>query len=500
MFVTDQQVRLLMETYERTGVLETASAKSAMCRQTGAKYLGGAPLPSKTRKDLSLSREWRTREDPLAGIWDKAVEMLTVAPGLEAKALFEYICRQHPGLVDNQHLRTFQRRVRSWRVTAGPEKEVFFQQNVQPGRRLSLDFTHMESLGITINGVPFPHQACNCVLAYSGWSWGTVCFSESLIALRTGLQAALFRLGRVPLELWTDNSTSATHNPAAGEQEARPFNQRYLDLVQHFGLEPHTINIGKSHENGSVESNNGHLKRRLEQHLLLRGSRDFSSREEYVRFLNMVQDQANHERRKHLCAELNVMRELKASRMAEWDDQISRVLKWSVIHVNHNIYSVPSRLIGEKVDVRVYEDLIRIYYNGVLQLEAPRLLGRGNSLIDYRHVIRSLVRKPGAFRDYRYKAEMFPTLNFRKAFDRLCEICGDRTADIEYLRILKLAADTLESAVDEVLARLLAEDKIPRWGTVEEFVEIPHRDTVPDIRLAPVELADYDRLINEVTL
>ncbi len=492
MTVTAQQLRLLMKNYERTGSTEKASAKADMCRQTGAKYLrGSSPQGGGPPGD----RHWRTRKDPLHEVWSKAEEMLSDADDLEAKTLFDWLCREYPESMQECQLRTFQRRVRQWRATSGPGKEVFFPQEVEPGRRMSVDFTSMNSLDISINGAPFPHMLCQSVLCYSNWQWATVCFSESFQALRAGVQAALFRMGRVPRELWTDNSTSATHNPAADEDGERQFNQRYLDMTSHFGMEPHTTSRGRANENGDVESANGHLKRRVKQHLLLRGSRDFESRREYEIFLTGIFNAANNLRRERLREEFEVMQELKASALAEWDEERTTVRKWSVVSVARNTYSVPSRLIGEKVVARLYEDKVRIYFKDELQLEAPRLRGRGMIHVDYRHVIHSLVRKPGAFRDYRYKTEMFPTLNFRKAYDRLHEVCVPRTADLEYLRILKLAADTTEETVDGILERLLSHGAAPRWATVEDFIPAVRKDAVYHIKMEPVQLAEYDILL-----
>ena len=493
MAVTDQQVLLLMKNYTKTGSIQTASAKAGMCRQTGAKYLNGAELPSEAGKK---ERHWRTREDPLAEVWDEAAEILSNAPALEAKFLFDHLCEKHPDTLEEGHLRTFQRRVSHWRATEGPGKEVYFQQEVKPGRRLSVDFTHMNALEITIGGQPFPHMLCHGVLSYSNYEWASVCFSENFQALKTGIQDTLFHLGHIPAEIWTDNSTSATHNPSKAEEGGkRRFNEQYILLTEHYGMQPHTINVGKSNENGAVESLNGHLKRRINQHLLIRGSRDFATREEYNRFLCDILNRANGLRRKRLAEELTHMKELNVSRLSEWDEEETVVRKWSTVTLAKNIYSVPSRLIGKTVKGRVYEDHVEVYYNGVRQLSVPRLRGRSRSRINYRHIVHSLVRKPGAFREYRYREELFPTLNFRKAYDILCEACSERVADMEYLRILKLSADEMEATVDAVIGTLLEKDICPRWATVEEFMPSKRSDPPPDAEIEPVNLNEYDQLI-----
>ena len=215
--------------------------------------------------------------------------MLEDCPEFESKVLFEWLCDQHPARYQEGQLRTFQRRVRDWRALNGPDKEVFFFQDHKPGQRLSTDFTHMNSLGVTIAAQAFPHLLCHSVLSYSNWEWGTICHSESTVSIKQGLQAALYQLGHVPAEHWTDHSTAATH--AVGKKSHASgwlFNQKYLDLVDYFAITPRTINVDSPHENGDVESLNGVLKRRIKQHLLLRGSADFDTLEQYRLFLEDI--------------------------------------------------------------------------------------------------------------------------------------------------------------------------------------------------------------------
>ncbi len=492
MAATDKQVRLLRMTYEKTGSMETASAKAGLCRQTGSKYLKADIPPS----DPTRERPWRTRQDPFEADWPAVAGMLADAPELEAKALFEWLRERDPSRYSPGQVRTFQRRVREWLALHGPAKEVYFPQVHEPGRRMSTDFTWMDSLGITIAGEAFSHKLCHCVLTYSNWEWATICFGESLLALRRGVQNAVFRLGRVPREHWTDHSTAATHEPAADAPDGnRPFNGRYLATMSHLGMKPRTIQVGEAHENGDVESLNGVLKRRVEQHLLLRGSRDFGSRALYESFLHEVLNQANALRRERLGEELAAMRPLRVDRLPEFDLHEPTVSSWSTIRVDRNSYSVPSRLIGEKVKAKCYEDRIEVSYHGKPQMSVPRLSGRNGHRINYRHVIEWLVRKPGAFANYRYREDLFPTLNFRVAYDRLREGCSERVADIEYLRILKHAARTMECEVDTVLELLCGEGTLPRWNTVLEFCP-RHAVTVPEVTVAPVDLSRYDLLLS----
>jgi hypothetical protein len=236
------------------------------------------------------------------------------------------------------------------------------------------------------------------------------------------------------------------------------------------------------------------LKRRLEQHLLLRGHRDFDSVEAYEEFLREVMEKANRLRSKRLAEELKVMRVLDVSLLPEYVTEEPRVTSWSTVQVARNTYSVPSRLKGRKVEARVYEDRIEVYFHGVHQLTTPRLHGQSNHAINYRHIIGSLVRKPGAFRRYKYRTDLFPSEAFRWAYDTLCDVCAERVADKEYLRILNHAAQTMESSVEKALAALRAQDSVPRWDRVLKLTE-PARPELPTLVPLSVDLSTYDHLL-----
>lgn len=485
--VTDRQVRRLMEEHEKTGNISRAAMKAGMDRKTAAKYVAKGKLPSQLKKP----RDWRTRADPFVEDWPVVRTMLESAPELEAKALFEHLMvmtgRYEPG-----QLRTFQRRVRQWRARHGPEKEVFFSQMHVAGEALQTDFTRCEELGITIAGEPFPHMFCHVVLPYSNWGWATVCQSESMAALKNGIQNAVFRLGRIPRWHQTDNSTAATHSIRPG---TRGFNKAYEDFMAHLGMKPRTIQVGESHQNGDVEALNGALKNRLVQHLLIRGSTDFEDVEAYVSWLHGVLQAANQLREKRFLEELAAMRPLVAKRLLDYTTVDVRVSSWSTIRVHHNAYSLPSRLIGEEVRVRVYEDRLQVWHGDAMQAEMPRLVGRNGHAIDYRHIIFWLVRKPGAFARYRYRESLFPTLTFRRAYDALSEKRAERTATLEYLRILNLAATTLEADVDAALQLLLDQGLAPTIESVRNLIRTEAPAPSIEIEAFQPELTTYDALV-----
>jgi len=492
MITPDRKVRKLMTEYQKTGNLSKSANRADMDPKTARKYIRRGKLPSQ----MKIERTWRTRKDPFAKHWEECERMLKDAPELEAKSIFDWICDKYPENYEESQLRTFQRRVSDWRVLKGPDKEVYFPQIHKPGKRMSTDFTHMNKLGITICGESYNHMLCHCVLTYSNWEWAEICHSESMLALRKGIQSALFRLGRIPNEHWTDNSTSATHTPDKSKHTERSFNKKYLDMMDHFGMIPKTIQVGEAHENGDVESLNGVLKRRIEQHLLLRGSRDFDSVESYESFIREVLKKANRLRVRRLNEEMVVMKALRVDRLPEYVEESSSVRPSSTITIQRRIYSVPSRLIGKTVRIKRYEELIEVYYKGKRQLKAPWMRGEVCHNINYRHIIRSLVRKPGAFRNYRYHQALFPTINFRSAYDVLNQHLTPRSADREYLQILEHAAYTMETEVDTALSLLLESKIQPRIIQVLDLCGSSKKKP-NSMKPYSINLESYDSLLKD---
>jgi Mu transposase, C-terminal domain len=474
---------------------EQAAAKANLkSRKTVGKYEELGKLPSELRKP----REYRTRSDPFEDNWLEAEKMLGKVPELEAKTLFEWLCEQHPGKYQEGQLRTFQRRVSNWRVF-NVSQELSLEQVRQPGEMMQTDGTWMTELGITINGQAFPHLLIHSVLPYSNWEWGRVTQSESLLAIRLGVQSALMKLGHVPKIHQTDNTTAATHKlgPEASEKslEERGFNEEYLQLMAHYGMEPQTIHVGNPNENGDIEASNGAFKQAVKQHLLLRGSTDFESLEAYEAFLGQVMEKRNALRREKLAEEQAVMRPLRAAPWPEMRELRVRVNRAGIIRVQNNGYSVPSGLKGKQVTVRVYEWNIEVWYANRRVETVPRLTGDKKYHINYRHMIDTLLRKPGGFRNYRHQADLFPRAVFRQAWDALQKRLSPRRADIAYLRILKLAAKGLETDVAAALEELLASKQVWDDQTVADRVH-PRQPKIPGLKAETVNLQEYDRLLS----
>jgi len=491
--ITKQQYRRLMSEHQETGNVSISAMKAGMSRPTARKYLEAGRPP----EELQAKHTWRTRPDPLEQIWPKAEAMLLEAPELEAKALFEHLRGIDPGVVQEQHLRTFQRRVKLWRLQHGPDKEVFFAQDWEPGRAMQFDWTRASELAVTIGGMPYEHLLSHSVLPYSNWEWATRCRSESLLSLRHGLQESLHQLGKTPAkDLWIDNSSAATHRIGTGAQ--RDFNPEFVSLCEHYGLTPKTIGIGCPNENGDVESSNGHLKRRLRQHLLLRGSRDFESEAAYDAFLARVLGAANHERQEQLAIELAAMKPLPPTRLSEYDEVHCRVSSASAIRVKKVGYSVPARLIGQEVKVEIYETELKLYTGRQLLLTLPRRHSDRGLVLDYRHVIDHLLRKPGAFERYRYREQLFPTPVFRQAYDQLVARQGQRRGTVEYLQLLKLTSEVKQSDVELMLVDFTS-PPCPTWS-VEQLRRILQPAAQPQLELTELqpEWRSYDALLNPI--
>jgi hypothetical protein len=353
----------------------------------------------------------------------------------------------------------------------------------------------MTELGVTIGGQSFPHLLYHFVLTYSNWEHATLCYSESFETLSEGLQSALWELGGVPGQHRTDRFSAAVNNLS----ERKEFTSRYEALLRHYGMVPQKIQAGKANENGDVEQRHHRLKRAVDQALLLRGDRDFASVADYQRFLRDLLAQLNAGRRDRLRVEMQQLRTLPAGRLDSVKRVKVRVDSGSLICVDRNVYSVHSRLIGEQVEAHLRAETVEVCYGGQAVERLQRLRGRGKHRVDYRHIIDWLVRKPGAFENYRYRDELFPTSRFRMAWDLLRELVP-RKANGRYLKILKLAADEGEARVDEALRGVLeagevGEDQLDEDALKKLLVREPEPPPVTSIAVAEVALASFDELL-----
>jgi hypothetical protein len=489
--VTDNQVRRLFRLSKTEKNEEIAASKAGMDVKTARKYRAARKLPTELRQE----RVWRTRPDPFAEVWEELQKQIQASPGLEAKTLFEALQREQPGRFAEGQLRTLQRKIKTWRATAGPAQEVFFSQKHEPGRLCASDFTHMTELGVMIGGQSFPHMLYHFVLTYSNWETAMLCYSENFEGLSEGLQNALWELGAIPDRHRTDSLSSAVNNMSDLEE----FTDRYKGLLKYYGLEPERIQVRKANQNGDIEQRHHRLKRAVEQELLLRGNRDFARIEEYQAFLTDLLKRLNAGRRQRLSEEMAVMKPLPERRMDSYKREQVRVDSGSLVWVDRNTYSVNSRLIGERVEARLYLDRVEIWYAQKKVEEMPRLRGRSKHRVDYRHIIDWLVRKPGAFESYRYREDLFPSSQFRMAYDLLRETQPQR-ANKEYLKILELAAKQSEVRVEDALRMLLAQEEPEGLHSKAVEALLAETERIPLITvvtIAPVDLKSFDELYTE---
>jgi hypothetical protein len=484
---TDLQVKELRRKLAQEASLQAAAMKVGMDRKTARKYRDSDKLPSESQ----IPHTWRTRVDPLAKVWPQLEEKLQQEPTLQAKTLVEWLERELPDQNWQQRRRTVERRVRQWKAKEGPAKEVFFTQIHEPGRLGSSDFTHMDSLGVTIAGQPFPHMLYHFVLTCSNWEHVTICFSESFASLSEGLQNALWELGAVPERHRTDRMTLAVNHEGNREE----FTAQYRALMSHYGITAEATNPASGHENGDCEQSHRRFKETLDQELMLRGSRDFKSREEYMLFLRALVARRNRGRSELFQKEQARLRPLPKRRLDTLERVKVRVSRSSTIQVKKNAYSVPSRLIGEMVEVHIGAEMIEVWYAGVKVQMMERLRGSSKHDIDYRHLIEWMVRKPGAFAGYIYREEMYPTTTFRRCYDSLVSQDSGR-ADREYVRILYLAFKEGESRVEAAVANLLER----RTPMSEQAVKAEMGNDTPlseaaRVSVPAVDLRLYDDLL-----
>ena len=467
--------------------LAVAAAKSGMDEKTARKYLKTGRLPTELKKE----RTWRTRTDPFDDIWDEIREKLAVNPGLEAKTIFDDLQARIPGKFSDGQLRTLQRRIKHWRALEGPSQEIFFPQLHRPGDLAQSDYTHMGKLGITIANQPFDHLLYHFVLTYSNWETGSICFSESFESLSEGLQAALWELGGVPHAHQTDRLTAAVQKALHPDE----FTQRYQALLRHYGINGRKTQAASPNENGDVEQRNYRLKKAVKQAILLRGSAEFATLDDYKQFLKKLFAGLNKGRRERFLEEQRVLRRLPDQRLESCKRLSVSVGPSSTIRVNHNVYSVESRLIGETIQIHLFAEHLDLFYAQKCVDRLPRLRGENRCLINYRHMIDQLERKPGAFENYRYREEMFPGSYFRLAYDELKERHTQRQAVREYLKILHMAATESETTVTTALAELCGRQPITACAVEQILTKQQPPSFATEVSISQVDLAAYDRLL-----
>jgi len=473
---------------------ERSASRSGISERSGRRIESGTGGP-----DHRKPRRHRTRKDPLAEVWEAEIlPLLEKEPGLKAVTLFEEIQRRHPDQYPDAIRRTLERRVKQWRAEYGPEKEIIFRQLHQPGLMGISDFTlPKESFHITIRGKALDHILFHFRLPFSGWRYVRVIESgESFIALSSSLNDALHRLGGVPHTHRTDSLSAAYKN--LNKDEAEDSTKRYQEFCEHYGMKPTRNNRGVSHENGAIESPHGHLKVRIGQQLMLRGSSDFDSVESYNQWLDKLIAQLNRRVEDKVVEERKSLLPLPPCKAVEYDEIVTRVASTSTIQAKRVTYSVPSRLIGEMARVHVHEKVLELYLGNQKVLELQRIFATDHNhrarRIDFRHVIGSLVKKPQAFRHSVLPDDLLPNDQFRSIWKRVDSEMDAHFACKYIVNLLYVAAKG--DCVQKLGDWLIEQGKLPPMHQIRQRF-YPTPASHEQVSSAQHNVTDYDSLLKD---
>ena len=495
--ITDQQAKLYMN-LRRTHTRQAAAAKAGFSTSTGGRLDANPRLPSQQHAPRG-----RRRPDPLAGYWDsEIVPMLRASPRLRPITVLLEMQRRHADFPDNLR-RTLERRIRLWQALHGPDREVIFRQEHPPGQQALSDFTDATELGVNIAGAPLEHRLYHFRLAFSGWEQAHVVLGgESFVALAEGLQNALWSLGGAPEEHRSDSLSAAFCN--LEQDAAADLTERYEALCAHYGMTPTRNNRGVAHENGAIEGPHAHLKRSLQQALLLRGSSDFTDLASYRGFVDEVVGHGNARRRKALEIERARLKPLPPRRTDDHEEELVSVTRSSGFFLRRIFYTVPSRLIGHRLRVRLYDERLECLLGGtlVLTLRRGRIpkgrpdRGRCGHVVDYHHVIHALRRKPMALLNLVYRDQLFPRDAFRHAWDRLVATQPSRNACRTMVGLLALAHDrACEAELALALQAILDAGEVPDLTTLQRRF-MPASMAIPDVTVTIPAAMAYDALLS----
>jgi hypothetical protein len=491
--ITKQQAEIYMTSRLQENTQITSSAKAGISERSGRDIESGKRTASNNK-----SRHWRTRPDPLEAVWvNELVPLLEKNPSLQAITLLEHIQFCYPDVYPDKLLRTFQRRTKQWQALHGPEKEVMFRQMHIAGRQGLSDFTRIKKMVITIGGQSFNHLLYHFRLAFSHWSYMKVIEGgESYTALAEGLQEALKRLGGAPHEHRTDSLSAAFKNMAKEAQD--DITMRYNALCKQYSMLPTRNNRGEGHENGSVESPHGHVKRRIQQALLLRGSNDFAHVEAYQEFIDNVVAQHNRRNAKAVAEERSTLQPLPLYKSTDYTEISVVVSSSSTIDVRRVTYTVPSRLQGETLHVHLYDNRLICYLGHIQVIELKRLHPKGTERarsVDYRHVIHSLVKKPQAFRNSTLRKEILPSLDYHIIWHALDTQLSPKEACKVMVGLLHIAAkENCEQELARWVLDLLNENKPISLSTLQrQFNKAVI--SIPDVSVTQHSLVHYNLCI-----
>ena len=450
-------------------------------------------------------RHWRTRADPLAEVWTSVlVPMLEKAPQLEPQTLLLHLERTFPGQEWYRRKRTLQRRVEQWRALHGPAREVMFLQEHRAGVLGISDFTLLKGEPITVAGEVLEHRLFHFRLPFSGWCHVAVIHGgESFVALSEALQNALALCGGVPAEHRTDSLSACFRNRDGSY--AGDYTSRYRELCAHLGVIATRNNRGVAHENGAIEGPHRHWKRRLEQQLIQRGSRDFETEAEYRQLVAQVNADLNTRPsvQQKLAIERLHLRPLPVERFADYEPVVATVRSTSTIELRSVTYSVPSRLIGQQLSVHLRHDRLDLFLRSQFVETLPRLHHRPGDKgrlrrIDFRHVIESLRRKPRALLRAQLQDDILPGKSWRQLWRQLLAALPPDEAAKVMVDALHVAARTDDlPAVERYLRRQLRRGELTLSSLRDHYGLRPPRGlmAMPQLDIPEHTLRSYDELL-----
>jgi transposase InsO family protein len=485
-------MRLYMD-YRKTRSPEAAAAQAGFSTATAYRLEADSRSPSQKKPPRG-----RRRPDPLAAYWDaEIVPMLKAAPGIRVIGVLQELRWRHPDLNRNIR-RTLERRIQAWRAVNGPEQEIIFRQRHEPGRLGLSDFTDAGGLGVSIAGERLDHRLYHFRMVFSGFEHAHVVLGgESFTALAEGLQNALWALGGAPKEHRSDSLSAAFRNLTADARD--DITQRYAALMDHYGMTATRNNVGVPHENGSIESAHGHLKQALEDSLLLRGSRDFADLDAWRAFVDVVVGRRNANLAKPIALEKAALAALPKGRTTDFEEKVIPVTSSGGFSLRRVFYTVPSRLIGHRLRVRIFDDRLECFLGAtpVARLRRGRPVSdtQGGHMVDYRHIIHALRRKPMALANLVYRDQLFPRPAYRRAFDVLAEQGDLRRACKVTVELLALAHErACEAELAEAITADLDARRLPDLAALRERFR-PATAGIPEVVVELAPLAVYDELV-----
>jgi transposase InsO family protein len=488
--INDHQMRLYMK-IRATSSAPVAAAGASISIASAYRIESDPRLPSQKKPTRG-----RRRPDPLIEFFDAdVVPMLLAAPELRPVAILQELQRRYPAIEDSVR-RTLERRIRGWRALHGAEREIVFRQVHEPGQMGLSDFTEMGDLAIAVAGVVLEHRLYHFRLACSGFEHAHVILGgESYVALAEGLQNALWALGGAPREHRSDSLSAAFRN--LNRSARADLTARYDALCRHYGMEPSRNNRGVAHENGSIESPHGHLKRAIRDALLLRGSANFVDLDSYRRFIDEILSRKNARNERRISAERAQLQPLPAHRTCDYEDTSAVVTSSGGFTLRRVFYTVPSRLVGHRLRVKLYDDRLELLIGATALLTLsrgrPGPNGKHGHVVDYRHVIHALRRKPMALLNLVYRDQLFPREAYRLTFERLRTV-SDQVACKTLVELLSLAHDrACEAELAGILTDHLQADRLPDLAALRvRFAPDPAR--LPEVCVDLVPLSLYETL------